>query len=272
MESAPGDDFAASAIDPAAADGRLIKPKRYDGGEFFGALSLSLTAHFSIVAVLVLSSLLKYCLPAAPPTKAVEKVDVKLVELEQVVPPVPAHELGVVEAELVAPKVVAIKGPSKKKSPDRARAAAIRDAREFGMIGLLRASESPDLLARLDSAPDRIEGGVLGGLVGESHGVGGLGLVGTGQGGGRANPIAALLRARSRDMQSCFKKAIAKDPTFQGRTVLSIRIAEDGSIASLSMRPKLDAELDACLEDVVRSIDFPKEAASVTFPMRFVVQ
>lgn len=312
VESASGEHFAASTIDPAAADGKLIKPKRYDGGELFGAFSVSLTAHFSIVVIVVMSSLLKYCLPAAPPAKAIEKVDVKLVALEEVVPPAPvrvlegspreAGELGAIEGEVVAPKMVAIKAPSKKRSPSRARAAALRDAQEFGMIGLLRASESQNVLARLDGAPGGVEGavvgGVVGGLIGESYGSGGLGLSGTGLGGGgtgegigsigtlgrggtgsgfgygrgRTNPISSLLRARVADMQSCFRKAVEKDPKLQGRAVLSIRIAEDGSIASLTMRPKLDPELDACLEDVVRSIAFPKEAATVSFPIRFVVQ
>lgn len=87
----------------------------------------------------------------------------------------------------------AIKGPPDNPDPHIARQAALRDAAEFGMIGLLNtgAGGDPDAPTApwgrddaLSTDPLSARGNMWGDEIGESFGAGGLGLAGIGEGGG----------------------------------------------------------------------------------------
>jgi hypothetical protein len=103
-------------------------------------------------------------------------------------PAAPTQETAVVNLEAHAPEAAkpkaaegasaryAVKGPPDNPDPHLARQAALRDAAEFGQIGLLGAGDAlEDLTDQLVSGG--VVGGVPGGVVG---GVGGLGLSGVG--------------------------------------------------------------------------------------------
>jgi len=86
-----------------------------------------------------------------------------------------------------------VKGPQDNPDPHIARQAALQDAREFGMIGLLNtgAGGDPDsptaVWGRDDSLgndPLSARGNMWGDAIGDSFGAGGLGLSGIGEGGG----------------------------------------------------------------------------------------
>ncbi|AKT39666.1 AgmX/PglI C-terminal domain-containing protein [Chondromyces crocatus] len=86
-----------------------------------------------------------------------------------------------------------VKGPADNADPHIARQAALRDAAEFGMIGLLNAGAGGDPNAptapwgRDDSLGNdalSARGNMWGGEIGDSFGAGGLGLSGIGEGGG----------------------------------------------------------------------------------------
>ncbi len=86
-----------------------------------------------------------------------------------------------------------VQGPRDNPDPHLARIAALREAAEFGMIGLLNAGGGADPNAptspwgRQDSSgtdPMSAKGNMWGDAIGEAFGLGGLGLVGTGEGGG----------------------------------------------------------------------------------------
>ncbi len=90
-------------------------------------------------------------------------------------------------------KRYAVQGPKDNPDPHIARQAALREAREFGMIGLLNAGASGDPNA--PTAPwgrdtslgtDEISarGNMWGDEIGDAFGAGGLGLSGIGEGGG----------------------------------------------------------------------------------------
>ncbi len=90
-------------------------------------------------------------------------------------------------------KRYAVQGPKDNPDPHIARQAALREAREFGMIGLLNAGASGDPNAptapwgRDDSlGSDEISarGNMWGDEIGDAFGAGGLGLSGIGEGGG----------------------------------------------------------------------------------------
>ena len=96
-------------------------------------------------------------------------------------------------------KRYAIAGPKDTQDPHLARVAALRDAREFGMVGLINAGLGGDPDApiapwgrddALGSDPLSARGNMWGKELGEAGGAGGLGLSGLGEsGGGRGEGI-----------------------------------------------------------------------------------
>lgn len=86
-----------------------------------------------------------------------------------------------------------VAGPADNTDPHIARQAALRDAAEFGMIGLLNSGAGGDPDAptaawgrddSLGNDPLSARGNMWGDAIGESFGAGGLGLTGIGEGGG----------------------------------------------------------------------------------------
>ncbi len=86
-----------------------------------------------------------------------------------------------------------VRGPADNADPHIARQAALRDAAEFGMIGLLNSGAGGDPDAptapwgrddSLGNDPLSARGNMWGDSIGESFGAGGLGLSGIGEGGG----------------------------------------------------------------------------------------
>lgn len=86
-----------------------------------------------------------------------------------------------------------VQGPQDNPDPHIARQAALRDAAEFGMIGLLNSGAGGDPDAptapwgrddSLGTDPLSARGNMWGDSIGESFGAGGLGLSGIGEGGG----------------------------------------------------------------------------------------
>ncbi len=86
-----------------------------------------------------------------------------------------------------------VQGPKDNPDPHIARQAALRDAAEFGMIGLLNSGAGGDPNAptapwgrddSLGNDPLSARGNMWGNEIGESFGAGGLGLSGIGEGGG----------------------------------------------------------------------------------------
>jgi hypothetical protein len=86
-----------------------------------------------------------------------------------------------------------VQGPKDNPDPHIARQAALRDAAEFGMIGLLNSGAGGDPNAptapwgrddSLGNDPLSARGNMWGDQIGESFGAGGLGLSGIGEGGG----------------------------------------------------------------------------------------
>lgn len=90
-------------------------------------------------------------------------------------------------------KRYAVKGAADNPDPHLAKQAALREARDFGMIGLLNAGAAGDPNAptspfgrETSSGLDEVsaQGNMWGDEIGEAFGAGGLGLTGIGEGGG----------------------------------------------------------------------------------------
>lgn len=97
------------------------------------------------------------------------------------------------ESSKATNKRYAVKGPKDNADPHLARAAALREARDFGMIGLLNAGASGDPNAptapwgrdtSLGMDDVSAQGNMWGDEIGDAFGSGGLGLSGIGEGGG----------------------------------------------------------------------------------------
>jgi hypothetical protein len=97
------------------------------------------------------------------------------------------------ESSKATNKRYAVKGPKDNPDPHLARQAALREARDFGMIGLLNAGSSGDPNAptaifgrETSSGMDDMsaQGNMWGDEIGDAFGSGGLGLSGIGEGGG----------------------------------------------------------------------------------------
>ncbi len=97
------------------------------------------------------------------------------------------------ESSKATNKRYAVKGPADNPDPHLARAAALREARDFGMIGLLNAGASGDPNAptapwgrdtSLGMDDVSAQGNMWGDEIGDAFGSGGLGLSGIGEGGG----------------------------------------------------------------------------------------
>ncbi|HXS17696.1 MAG TPA: AgmX/PglI C-terminal domain-containing protein, partial [Polyangiaceae bacterium] len=97
------------------------------------------------------------------------------------------------ESSKATNKRYAVKGPADNPDPHLARAAALREARDFGMIGLLNAGATGDPNAPTapwgrdtSSGMDEVsaQGNMWGDEIGDAFGSGGLGLSGIGEGGG----------------------------------------------------------------------------------------
>lgn len=97
------------------------------------------------------------------------------------------------ESSKATNKRYAVKGPADNPDPHLARMAALREARDFGMIGLLNAGASGDPNAptapwgrETSSGMDDVsaQGNMWGDEIGDAFGSGGLGLSGIGEGGG----------------------------------------------------------------------------------------
>ncbi len=97
------------------------------------------------------------------------------------------------ESSKATNKRYAVKGPKDNPDPHLARQAALREARDFGMIGLLNAGSAADPNAPTapwggdtSSGSDDMsaQGNMWGDEIGDAFGSGGLGLSGIGEGGG----------------------------------------------------------------------------------------
>jgi hypothetical protein len=131
-----------------------------------------------ILAIVPIPFIAAMCVDVKSVDKPIERVEMAIVELPPPPPPPPP------EPEIVEPVV---EPKASKKAVKLARDAALKDAMEFGMIGLLSSSNNNELSAVLMtdlSANSNVLGALSGAEIGDSFGVGGLGLSGVGQGGG----------------------------------------------------------------------------------------
>jgi Ca-activated chloride channel family protein len=134
------------------------------------------------------------------------------------------------------------------------------------------------------------EGSFVGDVVGESYGVGGLGLIGTGSGYGHgggggsssasqvrsARPqimgsidkdlIRRIVRAHLNEVRTCYETALAKDPNVAGRVVITFVIDADGTVASATVKSDTtgDVALGNCIAKRVTKWSFPRSGGGGT--------
>src|SRR4029078_3081356 len=83
-----------------------------------------------------------------------------------------------------------MRGPKDNPDPHLAKMLAEENAAKAGVLGILKANEGAPLASifgrdsALGNDAENVLGGLVGTQIGEAYGVGGLGLVGSGKGGG----------------------------------------------------------------------------------------
>src|SRR5260370_18371518 len=93
-----------------------------------------------------------------------------------------------------------LKGPKDNPDPHLAKQLAEEQAQKAGVLGILKAQEGSHLASifgrdsALGNDAENVLGGLVGTQIGEAYGVGGLGLVGSGRGGGGTGEGTISLR------------------------------------------------------------------------------
>lgn len=175
-----------------------------------------------------------------------------------------------------------------------ARAKALRDAAEFGMIGLLNSGEGPASGGLLDAS--RGEGiDALESARGEGIGLGSIGF-GSGQGrlGGRrtAKPpqlrmgavtvngrllpevIQRIVRQSFGRFRLCYENGLRNNPTLGGRVTVHFVIGRDGSVSNIGNGASdlPDSGVVSCVTRAFYGLSFPQPEGgivSVSYPILF---
>jgi hypothetical protein len=183
-----------------------------------------------------------------------------------------------------------------------AREQALRDAVEFGMIGMLNAGDEQPLHRGLDrilrglppddSEPTPHYGLGLSGIGGADHGVGSMGTIGgqrygTGKGfGGTATPrpappkvrmgatsvsgrlppevIQRIVRQNFGRFRLCYENGLGTNPNLQGRVTVRFVIGQDGSVGSVSAGGDMpDSGVVSCVTRAFQSLRFPQPEGGI---------
>ena len=90
---------------------------------------------------------------------------------------------------------------------------------------------------------------------------------------GTANSIYEVFRRQTPLIQACYRKALRRKPTLQGKIILRFRIRAEGSVESVALVANLDEapEVGRCARAMAAQWRFPstKQPAVVTYPVLF---
>lgn len=89
-----------------------------------------------------------------------------------------------------------------------------------------------------------------------------------------ADELQKVFRENSAAYRECYERQLKKNPSLQGRVILNLTIASDGSVARADVQGDtlLDEHVNSCIEDRVRNWSFPEPsggAAKVRKPFTF---
>src|SRR6478609_2040777 len=206
-------------------------------------------------------------------------------------------------------KRYAVQGPKDNPDPHLAREAALREARDFGMIGLLNAGASGDPNAPTapwgrdtSSGSDDVSGR------GEGIGLGNIGTLGdgagtgTGQGfgaghgrlggshatrapkvrmgatsvNGRLPPevIQRIVRQNFGRFRMCYEQGLSRNPNLEGRVGVRFVIGRDGAVSNVGNGGSdiPDSGVVSCTISAFYGLSFPQPEGgivTVTYPIMF---
>ena len=99
-------------------------------------------------------------------------------------------------------------------------------------------------------------------------------VLGTATGPGKLSPeaIQRVMQRHVGAIRACYEKALAKDPTLEGRVTVRFTIGKDGSVTEVrdvALRMK-DPEVVSCVQATVKAMTFPQpQGGSVTTTRTF---
>ncbi len=180
------------------------------------------------------------------------------------------------------------------------REEALREAAEYGMIGLVNTDPAPD-------GTTTVKGGLSGGDIGDAFGAGGLGLTGTAGGGtglgsigtlghgagtgfggagvhaeatsvsGRLPPevIQRIVRQSYPRFRRCYEDGLRSNAKLEGKVSVKFTIGRDGAVAAVSGDDRTtmpDKKVVACVAAAFSTLAFPQPAGGivvVVYPIVF---
>ena len=76
---------------------------------------------------------------------------------------------------------------------------------------------------------------------------------------GRASPeLVRALQTRAVDARRCYNKALASDPSLQGKSDVHVRIGQDGTVCSVEvLASSLPTDMNACVLGVYHQATYP---------------
>ncbi|RLB64329.1 MAG: hypothetical protein DRI90_04805 [Deltaproteobacteria bacterium] len=86
--------------------------------------------------------------------------------------------------------------------------------------------------------------------------------------------IRRIVRARFGAMRLCYEQRLTKDPKLEGKMVVDVVIAGDGTVASVkAVESTGDSQLDTCVVKAFKAMTFPKPkgggVVKLKYPIRF---
>lgn len=72
--------------------------------------------------------------------------------------------------------------------------------------------------------------------------------------------VRRYLQRNLRRIVACYKRQLASDPSLAGALTVEFSINERGELDQVAVTKGLQADVDACVAGVIRSIEFPKPA------------
>jgi hypothetical protein len=74
-------------------------------------------------------------------------------------------------------------------------------------------------------------------------------------------------------IEGCYDKALTSKPALEGRLVMTFVIDQEGHVMRAGVVDGVDADLDACVLDIIRKIEFAKPQGGIvvvsSFPLTF---
>ena len=174
-----------------------------------------------------------------------------------------------------------LREPEPVEADAGARGVALREAQEFGMIGLLNTGAADAMWHGIDRVVRGLEGETDPGSIGLGNAFGRLGgnarnvRMGALSVTGALPPevVQRIVRQNFGRLRLCYEKALQKNDKLRGKLTARFEIDDKGAVGSAAVAGELkDDAFEKCLEQVFTGLSFPRPetgVVAVRIPLEF---